>query len=73
MDTPARPALTSPRSAHGTVRRYADTLRELVERVLEDPLDEARSAELVAHIVNHRPGAAALYRDLDAATLGIRC
>ena len=61
------------RRTSAAVRAYADRLRELMDQVRADPLDEAKSVALVAHIVNNRAGAAQLYRVLEDQAVGALC
>jgi uncharacterized membrane-anchored protein YjiN (DUF445 family) len=58
---------------HSAVRAYTERLRALIDQVRNDPLDEARSVALVAHIVNNRAIAARLYDELQAAFEASAC
>lgn len=61
------------RRTNAAIRAYSDQLRKLIDQVRDDPLDEAKSVALVAHIINNRAGAAHLYRVLENQSLGARC
>ncbi|MBI2699695.1 hypothetical protein [Mycobacterium paragordonae] len=54
------------------VRAYADQLRDLMDLLRADPLDEAKSLALVTHIVNNRAAAAQLWDTL-ATGMGAAC
>lgn len=54
------------------VRAYADQLRDLMDQLRADPLDEAKSLALVTYIVNNRSAAAQLWDTLETA-LGAVC
>ena len=45
----------------------------LMSRLAADPLNEAKSLDVVAHIVDGRGDAAELLDDLESHTLGVPC
>lgn len=62
------------RRSHSTVRAYADRLRNLMELLSDDPLDEGKSIALITHIVNNRSSAAQVLAALeDHRALGASC
>jgi len=58
---------------HSAVRAYGDRLRDLMDHLRGDPLDEAASVALVAHIINNRSTAAQLFDGLDTHIWGSLC
>ena len=69
MVQPAHPI----RRNYSAVRAYSDRLRDLMSRLAADPLNEAKSLDVVAHIVDGRGDAAELLDDLESHTLGVPC
>lgn len=55
------------------VRAYADRLRALWHQLETDPLDEAKSVAVVAHILNNRAAAAQSLRALEDRRVGLAC
>lgn len=66
-----RADLQPARRAIGAVRSYTERAIALAKQLEKDPLDEAISSALVAHIVNGRATAEQIYRSLEASTPGI--
>lgn len=65
---------TSIRRSHNTVRAYADRLRNLMDLLADDPLDESKSIALITHIINNRGGAAQMLAALeDHLAMGTPC
>lgn len=61
------------RRTHTAVRSYCDQLRELMKQLGADPLSEAKSVALVAHIINNRGTALQLLDVLENQALGLPC
>lgn len=61
------------RRTYAAVRAYSEQLRELMDQLGADPLDEAKSVALVAHIVNNRGAAAHLFDVVEDHRLGAAC
>ncbi|MEY8019128.1 hypothetical protein [Mycobacterium servetii] len=61
------------RRSGADVRAYADRLRALWHQLEIDPLDEAKSAAFVAHILNNRAAAARSMQALQDRRVGLPC
>jgi hypothetical protein len=61
------------RRTHSVVRAYGARLRDLMDQLRADPLSDAKSVALIAHIVNNRATAAQLLDMLDNPGLGNAC
>lgn len=61
------------RRTYVAVRAYSVQLRDLMDQLRADPLNEARSVALVAHIVNNRSTAAQLFHVLEDQSVGAAC
>jgi hypothetical protein len=61
------------RRTYSAVRAYCDQLRVLMDQLRDDPLDDARSVALVAHIVTSRATAAQLFDIVERQRLGSGC
>jgi hypothetical protein len=61
------------RRPYAAVRAYCDQLRELMDQLRDDPLDDTRSVALVAHIVTNRATAAHLFDIVERQRLGAGC
>lgn len=61
------------RRTSAAVRAYAYQLRDLMDQLSVDPLDETKSVALVAHIINNRAAAAQLFDVLEDQIVGSPC
>lgn len=61
------------RRTYAAVRGYTDQLRDLMDQLRADPLDESKSVALVAHIINNRGTAAQLYAALENQIIEAAC
>ncbi|ORX14129.1 hypothetical protein [Mycobacterium xenopi] len=61
------------RRSYLAVRAYSEQLRDLMDQLRADPLDETKSAALIAHIINNRSSAAQLMQHLQTQTMGAAC
>lgn len=61
------------RRTHAAVRSYCDQLRELMDHLRADPLNESKSVALVAHIINNRSTALQLFDVLENQAMGSVC
>ncbi|KEF94858.1 MULTISPECIES: hypothetical protein [Mycobacterium] len=61
------------RRTHAAVRSYCDQLRELMDQLRADPLNESKSVALVAHIINNRSTALQLLDVLENQAMGSVC
>ena len=61
------------RRTHAAVRAYCDQLRDLMDQLRADPLDEPKSVALVAHIINNRSTALQLLDVLEKQAMGAVC
>ncbi|OOK65433.1 hypothetical protein BZL29_7802 [Mycobacterium kansasii] len=61
------------RRTHAAVRSYCDQLRELMDQLRADPLNEAKSVALVAHVINNRSTALQLFEVLENQAMGSPC
>ena len=61
------------RRTYSAVRAYSEQLRDLMDQLRADPLDESKSVALVAHIINNRNTAAQLFDALENQSMGAAC
>jgi hypothetical protein len=58
---------------YAAARAYCEQLRGLMDQLRADPLDESKSAALIAHIVNNRSTAAHLFDTPETPRMEAAC
>lgn len=61
------------RRTHAAVRAYCDQLRDLMDQLGKDPLNESKTVALLTHIVNNRTTALELLDVLERQAMGAAC
>ncbi|MBS4730585.1 hypothetical protein MSM1_20445 [Mycobacterium sp. SM1] len=61
------------RRSYAAARAYSDQLRDLMDQLRADPLNESKSVALIAHIIDNRSLAAQLLDHLEKQTIGAAC